>query len=70
MKKSPEEKSASFLVFIFGLMLIFFNFPILSIFNSPKLVLGFPSFYVYIFMGWLISILMFYFIVREIKKED
>ena len=44
------------LVSLFLLGAIFFNYPLLSIFNHKSYVLGFPILYLYIFSFWLLMI--------------
>lgn len=65
-----KEKSAAFLLFIGCWMMLFFNFPILSIFNVSGLVLGYPILYSYLFIIWLGFIGVLFFIVQETKKEQ
>lgn len=44
--------------FLFILLLLAFNFPILSIFNVPQNVKNIPLLYLYIFVLWFIAILL------------
>jgi hypothetical protein len=37
-------------LFLLGMLL--FNFPLLSLFNRPLLVLGVPLLYLYLFVAW------------------
>ena len=37
-------------LFLLGLLL--FNFPLLSLFNRPVMVLGVPLLYLYLFVAW------------------
>ena len=46
------------LVSLFLLGAVFFNFPLLSIFNHKTYVLGFPVLYLYIFILWLLMIVI------------
>jgi hypothetical protein len=41
------------LVALFLLGLLLFNYPLLAMFNTPRLVAGVPLLYVYLFLGWL-----------------
>ena len=43
---------------LFFLGFIFFNYPILSLFNIDILVLGIPFLYLYLFAAWAIFILL------------
>ena len=53
------------LVSLFLLGAIFFNYPLLSIFNHKSCVLGFPILYLYIFSLWLLMIFMMIFITTR-----
>ncbi|WP_188459448.1 hypothetical protein [Psychroflexus planctonicus] len=64
MKKRHQQK----LVIIAFALLILFNIPFILIFDGSESVLGFPSFYVFIFTTWLISILLSYFIIKRFHE--
>lgn len=40
------------LVGLFLLGLLLFNYPLLAAFNTPRLVLGLPLLYLYLFAAW------------------
>ena len=46
------------LVSLFLLGAVFFNYPLLSLFNHKSYVLGFPILYLYIFSLWLLMIVL------------
>ncbi|MGD9017434.1 MAG: hypothetical protein PVH30_08615 [Desulfobacterales bacterium] len=46
------------LVGLFLLGYLLFNYPLLSLFNLPRLVAGIPMILVYIFSIWLVLILL------------
>ena len=46
------------LVSLFLLGAVFFNYPLLSIFNHKAYVLGFPVLYLYIFSLWCLMIVI------------
>ena len=46
------------LVSLFLLGCLLFNYPILSIFNLPKMVLGIPVLYLYILCTWALLIFL------------
>ena len=46
------------LVSLFLLGCLLFNYPILSIFDLPKMVLGFPLLYLYIGCTWVLLIFL------------
>jgi hypothetical protein len=52
------------LFFVFLLFLVLFNFPLMSIFNINKLVMGLPLLYLYLFFSWAALIAIMYFLVR------
>lgn len=50
-------------VFVIGALL--FSYPILSLFNRPKLLFGAPILYVYLFVIWAVLIALYAFIVER-----
>ena len=46
------------LVAVFLLGLLLFNYPILSLFNQPRLFVGVPVLLLYIFAVWIVVILV------------
>ena len=52
--------------FVFFLVLFFFNFPLISIFNYFEIFLGVPVLYLYIFLAWLFFII--YLMLIDIFK--
>lgn len=57
------------LVSLFLLGAVFFNYPLLSIFNHKSYVLGFPVLYLYIFSLWLLMIVIMIVISTRRKFE-
>lgn len=53
-------------VILFVLGFIMMNFPFLSIFNKPLFVLDIPLLYLYLQVGWLVSILIAYLFARSV----
>ena len=60
------------LVSLFLLGAVFFNYPLISIFNHKAYVLGFPVLYLYLFSLWLLMIVIMivittrrYFLVKR-----
>jgi hypothetical protein len=51
MDRRNNKNQRLIALFILGCLL--FNFPLLSIFNEPRTVLGIPLLYVYVFVAWL-----------------
>ncbi|HXE96564.1 MAG TPA: hypothetical protein VN642_09175 [Dongiaceae bacterium] len=59
----------SWLIF-FILGLIMLTFPFLHIFNRPILLFGFPLLFLYLTVGWLISIVVIYLFMIANRHED
>lgn len=56
------------LVGLFLLGLLLFNFPFLSLFNRPVLVLGIPVLYLFLFAAW--SLIIFLTLIISHAKPD
>jgi hypothetical protein len=57
MKRIDQINPRLIAAFLLGMLL--FNYPVLSLFNLPRLVLGVPVLYGYIFLVWgLLIVLM------------
>jgi len=46
------------------------NYPFLSVFNKPELVLGLPLLYLYLQLGWLLFLLMAYVFSRAQERRQ
>jgi hypothetical protein len=46
------------------------NYPFINIFNRSAQLFGIPVFYLYMYTGWLVSILVIYLFVKAIDHED
>ena len=57
-------------VIFFILGIIMMNYPFISIFNKPVLFLGFPLLYLYLQVGWLVSIFVIYLFIKAINLGD
>lgn len=53
------------LVGLFLLGVLLFNFPLLHLFNRPRLVLGMPTLYIYLFAVWWLIICLTLIISRS-----
>ncbi len=63
------KRATGFLIVAF----LFFNYPLISIANQPKLFLGIPVLYLYLFVLWIAVILISLLIINknnEIDKSD
>ncbi|BBO66964.1 hypothetical protein DSCA_08940 [Desulfosarcina alkanivorans] len=56
------------LVGLFLLGMLLFNFPLLSLFNRPDILLGFPVLYLYLFAAW--STIIFLTLIISQAKPD
>jgi hypothetical protein len=69
MKKDPGKTGK--LVALFFLFLVLMNYPVLSLFNRPVLILGIPLLFMYIFCTWLLLIVLVAFTIsRQPQKND
>lgn len=61
LKKRHQQK------FIVVSVMLFFlwNVPFVSIFDGEGQFLGFPTFYIFIFLSWLLSIIVSFFILKK-----
>ncbi len=56
--KRIKEKEWWVILFILGVIVL--NYPFIVIFNKTIFVFGYPLFFLYIYVGWAISILMIF----------
>jgi hypothetical protein len=63
-----SDRSAR-LILLFFLFLLWFNYPILSIFDRQELWGGLPSLYLYLFLTWLLFIVSIVRIVQSGGKK-
>lgn len=54
--------------FIMGIIMM--NFPFLHIFNKADTIFGFPLFFLYIFIGWAVSIFVIYLFTLSSGHND
>ncbi len=57
-------------VIFFILGIIMMNYPFVNIFNKPVQFLGLPPFYLYLYVGWFVSILVIALFVKAINHQD
>lgn len=57
------------LLSLFLLALVLFNFPIIKLFSSYRLLAGMPPLYLYIFSAWLLLIILTIRIVEKPKAD-
>ncbi len=56
------------LAFVFLLGCIFFNYPLLSIFNKSGSFLGMPPLYAWLMLSWIVLIALMAFVIE--RKRD
>jgi len=61
MKKRHQQK----LIVLSVILLCLFNIPLILLFNSSKIIFGFPVIYFYIFFVWFSSIIISYIILKK-----
>ena len=61
MKKRHQQK----LVLLSIVLFLMWNVPFVTIFDADFQVLGFPAFYVFIFCGWFVSIVIAFILLDE-----
>ena len=65
-----DETKAQRLVGLCMLGVLLFNFPVLSLFNRPILVMGIPLIYAYIFSAWAVLIALMALVARARNARD
>jgi hypothetical protein len=63
----PGQKKQQQLVVISLLLLLLLSYPIISIFNKPRLVGGIPLLYLYLFFVWLGAIIAIALVIEKIS---
>ena len=63
-----QNRKRMYLVGVFFLALVFFNYPILSLFKVDVSVLGVPLFYISLIAGWSVINLLILLIVETGRK--
>lgn len=57
-------------VIFFILGVIMMNFPFISIFDKPDILFGMPLLYLYLQIGWFVSILVIVVFTKSIDHRD
>lgn len=57
-----------FIFFVMGIIMM--NFPFLHIFNKSDPIFGFPLMFLYLFIGWVISIFVIYLFTLTFKHAE
>jgi hypothetical protein len=56
-------------VIFFILGIIMMNYPFIHIFYTPSTIFGIPALFIYLYIGWLVSISVIYLFVKAIGLE-
>ena len=67
---NSKNRKVMKLVGVFFLGCVFFNYPIMSLFNIDAFVMGVPLFYVCLFSGWAIIIFFILVITETGRKQN
>lgn len=67
---NSKNRKVMKLVGVFFLGCVFFNYPILSLFNIDSFVAGLPLFYVCLFSGWALTIFFILIITETGRKRN
>lgn len=57
-------------VIFFILGLIMMDYPFINIFNKNSQLFGIPVFYLYLYVGWLVSICVIYLFIKAVDHKD
>ena len=58
-------KEAWVIFFVLGIIMM--NYPFINIFNVPAQLLDLPVLFVYLYVGWLVSIFVIYLFVKAVN---
>lgn len=65
---SMQLRESWIIFFILGIIMM--TFPFLHIFNKPILLFGVPLLFLYLTLGWMISIFVIYLFMMASRHED
>lgn len=63
-------KLRQLLLFVFSVMLVALNYPLLSFFNKNMLLGGIPLLFWYVFILWLLLIFLGWYISKSINNNQ
>ena len=64
-----ERRSRENMVILFVVGLLALNYPLLSLFDQMKLVLGIPLLFLYVFVIWLVIIVLTAMVVERAERR-
>lgn len=62
-----KEKDWWLILLVVGIVIL--NYPLISIFDRDIDIFGFPLFFIYLYVGWIISIFVIYLYVKMLDKS-
>jgi hypothetical protein len=62
--KRLRLKESWVIFFILGIIMM--NFPFIQVFNKHGIIAGMPPLFLYLYIGWLISILVIYLFIKAV----
>ena len=65
---SLQLRESWIIFFILGIIMM--NFPFLRIFNKPVLLFGLPLLFLYLILGWFISIIVIYLFMIASRHDN
>lgn len=65
--KNIKEKDWWLILVIVGVVVL--NYPFISIFNKPIYIFGLPLFFIYLYLGWIISIFIIFLYVKLLNNS-
>jgi hypothetical protein len=68
MLRKLRLKESWVIFFILGIIMM--NYPFIQIFNKSFFVLGVPLLYLYLYGGWLVSIIVIYLFCRALSLPE
>jgi hypothetical protein len=57
-------------IIFFVMGIIMMTFPFLHIFNKPVIIFGFPLMFIYLTVGWIVSICVIYLFMRAFSAHS
>lgn len=64
--KILKEKELWLILFVIGVVIL--NYPLITIFNQLSFIFGYPLFFIYLNVGWIVSIIVIYLYSRSIDR--
>jgi len=65
-----KNRKSMQLVGVFFLGCVLFNYPIITLFNIDKFVMGMPLLYICLFSGWAVLIVLILLIMETGRKQE